>query len=90
DGSLLSPTEASSFLAHLRVPLFVWSIGRTASPEARHWPTGPTIQTARQFDGAVSALLENLKSQRIAWVEGTWLPQTVVPAASAAGIRLAR
>jgi hypothetical protein len=90
DGSLLSPAEAAGFLAHLRVPLFAWSIGRTASPEARRWPTGPTIQTARQFDAAVSALLESLSRQRIAWVEGTWLPQTVVPAASAAGIRLAR
>ena len=90
DGSLLSAAETASFLAHLRVPLFVWSIGRIASPEARRWPAGPTIQTARQFDGAVSALLESLSSQRIAWVEGTWLPQTVVPAASAAGIRLAR
>lgn len=90
DGSLLTPGEIGSFLAHLRVPLFVWSIGRTASPEARRWPAGPTIQTARQFDGAVSALLESLSRQRIVWVEGTWLPQTVVPAASAAGIRLAR
>jgi hypothetical protein len=90
DGSLLNPDEAASFLAHLRVPLVVWSIGRTASPEARRWPAGPTIQTARQFDGAVTALLESLSQQRIAWVEGTWLPQTVVPAASAAGIRLAR
>ena len=80
DGSLLNPAEAASFLAHLRVPLFVWSIGRTASPEARRWPAGTSIQTARQFDGAVTALLENLSRQRIAWVEGTWLPQTVVPA----------
>ena len=90
DGSLLTPAEATSFLAHLQVPLFVWSIGRTASPEARRWPAGTSIQTARQFDGAVSALLESLSSQRIVWVEGTWLPQTVVPAASAAGVRLAR
>ncbi len=90
DGSLLTPEEAASFLAHLRVPLLVWSIGRTVSPEARRWPAGPTIQTARQFDSAVAVLLESLSRQRIAWVEGTWLPQTVVPAAFAAGIRLAR
>lgn len=90
DGSLLTPAEAAGFLAHLRVPLHVWSIGRTRSPEAARWPAGPSIQTARQFDGAVSGLLEGLSRQRIAWVEGTWLPQTVVPAASAAGIRLAR
>ena len=90
DGSLLSPAEAAGFLEKLRVPLLVWSIGRAASPEARRWPAGPTVQTARQFDGAVSSLLESLKSQRIVWVEGTHLPQAVIPAASAAGIRLAR
>jgi len=90
DGSLLVPAEAAGFLEQLRVPLLVWTFGRTPSPEARRWPSGTSIQTARQFDGAVSALLESLSRQRIAWVEGTWLPQTVVPAASATGIRLAR
>ncbi|MFN7988999.1 MAG: hypothetical protein U0529_16110 [Thermoanaerobaculia bacterium] len=90
DGSLLSPAEAAGFLEKLRVPLQVWTVGRTASPEARRWPAGTSIQTARQFDGAVASLLESLKSQRVVWVEGTHLPQAVIPAASAAGIRLAR
>lgn len=90
DGSLLSPAEAAGFLEKLRVPLQVWTIGRAASPEARRWPARTSIQTARQFDGAVSALLESLRSQRVVWVEGTHLPQAVIPAASAAGIRLAR
>ena len=90
DGSLLVPAEAVGFLEKLRVPLLVWSIGRTRSPEAARWPAGATIQTARQFDAAVSSLLEGLRSQRVVWVEGTHLPQAVIPAASAAGIRLAR
>ena len=35
DGSLLSPAEATAFLAQLRVPLRVWSFGRRAFARGR-------------------------------------------------------
>jgi hypothetical protein len=90
DGSLLGPSEAVGFLAHLSVPLQVWSVGSTLSREAPRWPGGTTIVSARQFDAAVAGLLEGLRRQRIVWVEGVHLPQAVTPLAGATGVRRAR
>ena len=90
DGSLLTPREVSEFLAKLRVPLHVWSIGKKPSPEAPRWGGGTSLANARQFDAAVAGLVQSLSRQRIVWVEGTHLPQDVIPATSAAGISLAR
>jgi len=90
DGSLLSAGEAMSFLEKLRVPLHVWSIGLKLSPEADRWGGGRKISSTRQLDLAVTELADRLKRQRIVWVEGTHLPQSVTPAASVSGVRLAR
>ena len=90
DGSLLTPAEAGAFLGKLNVPLAVWSIGRTPSPEAPRWPGVTRIDTARHFEQAVSGLVARLERQRIVWVAGSFLPQTVAVGPAAAGVRLAR
>jgi hypothetical protein len=90
DGSLLTASEAASFLERLRVPLHVWSIGMKISPEAARWGGGRKIASTRQLDTAMTELARLLERQRIVWVEGIHLPQAVTPAASAAGVRLAR
>ncbi len=90
DGSLLTPAEAGTFLEKLNVPLAVWSIGRTPSPEAARWPAATRIDTARRFEQAVSGLVTDLGRQRIVWIAGSFLPQTIALGPAAAGIRLAR
>ncbi len=90
DGSHLTPGEAMGFLEKLRVPLHVWSIGMKLSPEAAQWGGGRKIASARQLDVAIAELSEQLKRQRIVWVEGTHLPQAVTLSALATGVRLAR
>ena len=89
DGSLLTPAEATAFLGSLNVPLQVWSIGARPSPEAARWPAGKTVTSARQFEAAVASLLEGVVRQRVVWVEGGHLPQSILPSATAP-LRLAR
>lgn len=86
----LNPSEARRFLMDLRVPIFVWSIGKAPSPESRAWDATSTITTAAQFDVAVTRLRAELRRQRILWVEGAHLPQAVTLTPLAKGVRLAR
>ncbi len=90
DAGFLSPDEAAAFLSDLRVPLFVLSLGRKPSPEASRWPAPANVPAVRQFEGALAAALQSLARQRIVWVAGTWLPQTVELGPLARGVRLAR
>lgn len=90
DAGFLSPGEAASFLADLRVPLFVLSVGRRPSTEAARWPSPASVSAARQLEGALAPALASLGRQRIVWVAGTWLPQTVELGPLARGVRLAR
>jgi hypothetical protein len=76
------------FLVALRVPLFVWSIGKSPSPET--WDAATAIRTAADFDVAVARLRADLRRQRILWVEGAHLPQAVALTPLAKGVRLAR
>ncbi|MCL4810373.1 MAG: hypothetical protein KJ062_21640 [Thermoanaerobaculia bacterium] len=72
------------------MPLFVLSLGRKPSPEASRWPAPANVPAVRQFEGALAAALQSLARQRIVWVAGTWLPQTVELGPLARGVRLAR
>ncbi|MBP7676413.1 MAG: hypothetical protein KBB14_08830, partial [Thermoanaerobaculia bacterium] len=84
----LTSDEAVRFLVALRVPLFVWSIGK--SPSSEPWAAETAIRTAADFDVAVARLRADLRRQRILWVEGAHLPQAVALTPLAKGVRLAR
>ncbi len=88
DGGDLTSDEAVRFLVALRVPLFVWSIGK--SPSSEPWAAATAIRTAADFDVAVARLRAELRRQRILWVEGAHLPQAVTLTPRAKGVRLAR
>ncbi|MDX9736142.1 MAG: hypothetical protein RBU36_18580 [Thermoanaerobaculia bacterium] len=90
DGGDLNSGEARQFLMDLRVPIFVWSIGKAPSPETGTWDATSTITTAAQFDVAVTRLRAELRRQRILWVEGAHLPQVITLTPRAKGVRLAR
>jgi hypothetical protein len=90
DASRLSPREAEGFLEHLRVPLAVWSVGKTRSPEAARWRGAIAVSTRREIDAALTSLYDRLNRQRIVWVGGSYLPQEVVISPAARGLQLAR
>lgn len=82
------------YLEHLRVPLHVWSLGSQPRPE---WGEVHELPLAgdnfsrghRRFKQLVETLREDLDRQRIVWLEGSHLPQSIELAPEAIGIRLA-
>lgn len=77
DGSLLGRSEVASLLADLNVPLFVWSVGVSRSREAVHWTGVTRIRNGFQLRESMKELVERLERQRIVWVEGAHLPQSI-------------
>jgi len=90
DASALSPEEATGFLRDLGVPLHVWTFGRKPPALASRWPAARNLPSGRQVDAAIRELLQSVERQRIVWVAGTHLPQTVELGPLARGVRLAR
>ncbi len=90
DDSLVTAEETARFLGRIGVPLHVWSISETPSPEASRWPAPRTMASAADLDAAVRDLTAEAARQRIVWVEGAHLPQDVELGPLAKGIRLAR
>ena len=66
------------YLAAIRVPFFVWSLKSTGSqPLAASWGTVEDISTPAKLDAAVQRLKTELTKQRIVWVQGRYLPQSI-------------
>ena len=87
EGSLLGRNEAASFLSDLGVPLHVWSVGASASHETNRWKGVTRIRDGWQLASALEGLLARLERQRIVWVEGSHLPQSIVLAPRAGAVR---
>ena len=81
DVSEHDPCEVRAFLARLRVPLVVWTTG-SADEVDPAWGEVAEIASWADLRRAVRHLREQLDSQTVAWVEGSWLPDRIVPAAS--------
>jgi len=81
DVSEHDPCEVRAFLARLRVPLLVWTTGSAEEVDPA-WGEVAEIESWLDLRGAFIRLRELLRSQTIAWVEGSWLPDAIEPAAS--------
>ncbi len=91
DASVRPVPHARSFLADLGVPLVVWTAGGAAPEAASSWGGGREVKTLSQFRAAVRALDGVVTEQRIIWIEGLYLPQSVSLGPSApAGVEIAR
>jgi hypothetical protein len=94
DASRYDPAAVRQYLDFIRVPLFVWSVEKpveknaAASPALAAWGKVEDVSTLTRFRAAVARLRDELESQRIVWVEGTHLPQSISLAAGAAGVEL--
>jgi hypothetical protein len=89
DLSHSSPAMVRRYLAAIRVPLFVWKVGKGAGKElSAAWGDAEDVSTLPGLRAAVSGLKDALESQRIVWVEGTHLPQSISLSPSAKGLEL--
>jgi hypothetical protein len=88
---MLSPSAVRSYLADLGVPLQVWTAGSAAPDVAAPWGGSRPVKTRADLKAAVHALELEVEQQRIVWVDGAHLPQSIfVTAAAPKGVGVAR
>jgi hypothetical protein len=76
DASFYTPVQVRRYFESIRVPLFVWTVGRT-TPLSGDWGGAIEITAPRALDRAVEALRKELDRQRIAWIPGVHLPTEI-------------
>lgn len=89
DASRLSPEVTRRYLAKLRVPLYVWAVDGISARRADRWGRVTLIRDYPAFLAASQRLLDDVAAQRIVWVEGEHLPQSITVSPAARGIRIA-
>jgi hypothetical protein len=91
DASFLSARAARAYLSDLGVPLVVWTTGPATPVAALDWGGGEEVRTRGALRTAVKSLEAALDEQRIVWVEGAHLPQSIaVSPKAASGVAIAR
>jgi hypothetical protein len=90
DASALTPAGARAYLDSVGVPLYVWRLrDETTMPAAaRAWGDAVDISTPERFRDAAHDLASTVARQRIAWVEGDYLPRELTLDASARDVKL--
>lgn len=89
DDSLLDPDQVRAYLDDLQVPLMVWTTSDQATDTA--WGQATPILDPLSLQRASRQLSDRLREQRIVWVQGIHLPQTIhlTPKARELGLRIA-
>jgi hypothetical protein len=90
DASRYDPATVRRYLESIHVPLFVWSLYGPNTSAAKSWGGAEDISTVYKLSMAVARLRSDLESQRIIWLEGRHLPQTIALSPSARGVDLPR
>ncbi len=88
DASRLAPEVVHRFLSRLRVPLYVWAVDGASAKKAAHWGRVTLVRDYPAFLVAAQKLLEDVAAQKIVWVEGEHLPQSITVSPSVTGIRI--
>jgi hypothetical protein len=92
DSSRYDVRTVRRYLASIRVPLFVWSLYRTKTLAALVWGGEQVVEdvsSMSRLEAAVARLKGELADQRIVWVDGHHLPQSIALSPAAAGLQLA-
>jgi hypothetical protein len=88
DGSRYDPATVRRYLESVRVPLYVWSLYGAKSPASLAWGA-EDISNIPKLAAAVARLRADLESQKIVWIEGRHLPQSIALTPAARGVELA-
>jgi hypothetical protein len=89
DASRLAPEVVRRYLAKLRVPLYVWAVDGPSARKAKRWGKVSLVRDTESFLDAGRRLLDDVAAQRIVWVDGVHLPQSITLSPKASGIRIA-
>jgi hypothetical protein len=89
DASRLAPEVVRRYLAKLRVPLYVWAVDGPSARKAERWGKVTLVRDYPDFLMAGRRLLDDVAAQRIVWVDGVHLPQSITLSPKASGIRIA-
>jgi hypothetical protein len=88
DASRYDPATVRRFLAALRVPLYVWSLGRVEpGSAAAAWGARDVTWTQHLYEAA-RQIRDELDAQRIVMVDGRHLPQSIALSPAASGLEL--
>lgn len=88
DRSRVAAVTVRRYLEHLRVPFRVWSLVKDGT--APGWGETEDASTLLKLERAYKRLVRDLERQRIAWVAGTHLPQSIEVVDGGPDLRLAR
>lgn len=88
DASLYDPAAVRRYLSAIRVPLFVWTL-TAAAARAKAWGETDLIYDTESLERAFRKVRTALERQRIVWIEGRHLPQSIRLSPRAEGIALA-
>jgi hypothetical protein len=90
DTSRYDPATVRRYLESIRVPLFVWSLQKPKKNPAALavWGNVEDVSSLSKLERAVDRLKEEMASQRIVWVDGRHLPQSITLAPGTAPVQL--
>jgi len=88
DLSRYTPEQVRRYLAAVRVPLFVWSLKPLSPAVTKAWGKVTDVSSPAGLRGGVADLKRELADQRVVWVDGLHLPQSIT-AAPGTGLELA-
>ena len=86
DASRFDPLAVRRYLSAIRVPLFVWSLDDDVP--RKEWGETELVYDSQYLDRAFRKVRTILDRQRIVWVEGRHLPQSIRLSAKAKGIAI--
>jgi hypothetical protein len=88
DSSRYDPAAVRRYLETIHVPLFVWSLYGPDTRLAKAWGRTEDISSLAKLEKAVERLRTQLDGQRIVWLEGRHLPQSIALGPAASGVAL--
>ncbi|HEV7504708.1 MAG TPA: hypothetical protein VGS07_07345 [Thermoanaerobaculia bacterium] len=89
DASGFGVAAVRRYLAAIRVPLFVWTLGKPAPGSfAASWGSTQDVSAVKNLYRAFEDLRGDLRAQRIVLVDGRRLPQSVTLGPAARGVEL--
>jgi hypothetical protein len=77
DASRYHGETVRRYLAALGVPLFVWSVGAPSAAADTAWGAIEDVSQPSGLQQALRKIQDRLRDERMVWVEGRYLPQTI-------------
>ena len=90
DVARFDPAVVRQFLAELHVPLVVWDLSGPSVQAPAAWEADREIATFEDVARGTRRLRGMLDRQRVVWIAGNYLPQSLELGPNAAGIELVR